>query len=132
MKTSEQTVDRKLVTFRGIDSIYTFVNKAVISELLQSERIAGSIFFNQIQSYCKLQQHLDLVQSIFFMEAGHHMHSFAVELFDSLDQGLRLDNLVQLNAHFQNSIEGLGKHDFSAQDLQHKLSVEFADNPSKY
>jgi len=66
------------------------------------------------------------------MEAGHHLHSFAVELFDKLDNGVRFDSLVQLNSHFQESIEDIAKREFSGQELQHKFSVEFADNPQKY
>lgn len=46
--------DKLLVSFNGVDSISEFVKKIVIDELLQSEKIASSIFLSQIQSYCKL------------------------------------------------------------------------------
>jgi len=67
-----------------------------------------------MQTYCKLLEHLQLVHNVFFMEAGHHMHAFAVELFDDLDAGIAIDNRVLLNAHFQNSIEGIARKDFSS------------------
>ena len=60
------------------------------------------------------------------------MHVFASELFDDLDAGIAADNRVLLNAHFHNSIEGIAKKDFTAQDIRNKLSVEFADEPRKY
>lgn len=66
------------------------------------------------------------------MAAGYHMHQFTVELFDKLDQGIRVDNLVLLNGHFHECIENVEKKQFSGQDLQRKFSVEFADNPEKY
>ena len=121
-----------LVQFHGVNSIADFVNTAVIGELLKSERVSCSIFLNQIQTYCKLKQHLDLLHSIFFMEAGHHMHQFSVELFDKLDSGSRVDNLVLLNGHFHECIEGIAKRHFTPADLQHKFSVEFAENPQLY
>ena len=109
-----------------------FVDAALISELLRSERIAGSIFLRQIKTHCKLQEHLDLLHKVFFMKAGYHMQQFAVDLFEKLDQGLRVDNLVLLNSHFHESIEDVAKKQFTSQELQRKLSVEFADNPEKY
>ena len=74
-----------LLTLNETTSIVDFVNQAVIQELLQSERIAGNIFLTQMKTYCKLKENLQLVHSIYFMEAGHHMHLFASELFDDLD-----------------------------------------------
>jgi hypothetical protein len=34
------------------------------------------------------------------MEAGHHMHQYAVDLFKQLDRGHAVDNLYMLNGHF--------------------------------
>ena len=85
-----------------------------------------------MKTYCKLKENLQLVHSIYFMEAGHHMHAFASELFDDLDGGQTADNKVLLNAHFHNSIEGISRKDFSAQELRNKLSIDFADDPRKY
>ena len=108
------------------------MNKALIDELIQSERICSSIFLNQIQSHCKVKEHLDLIHSIFFMEAGHHMHEYAVDLFEKLDRGIKVDNLVLLNGHFHECIEGIAKKTFTQAELHHKFSVEFADKPHKY
>lgn len=85
-----------------------------------------------MKTYCKLKENLQLVHSIYFMEAGHHMHLFASELFDDLDTNNTADNKVLLNAHFHNSIEGIANSDFTAQELRNKLSIDFADDPSKY
>lgn len=43
------------------------------------------------------------------MEAGAHMKAFSDELFASLDKGKRIDNLVLLNSHLLQSIEGICK-----------------------
>lgn len=43
-----------------------------------------------------------------------------------------IDNLVILNGHFHECIEGIGKKEFSPAELHHKFSVEFADKPHKY
>ena len=75
---------------------------------------------------------MDLLHSIFFMEAGHNMHEFAVDLFNKLDSGIKVDNLVVLNGHFHECIEGIGKREFTPAELHHKFSVEFADKPEKY
>ena len=56
---------------------------------------------------------MDLLHSIFFMEAGHHMHQFSVDLFEKLDTGVRVDNLVLLNGHFHECIEGIARRDFT-------------------
>ena len=45
------------------------------------------------------------------------MHEFAVELFDKLDEGVRVDNLVLLNGHFHECIEGIARREFSPADL---------------
>ena len=47
------------------------------------------------------------------MEAGHHMHEYAVDLFEKLDRGIKVDNLVLLNGHFHECIEGIAKKTFT-------------------
>ena len=42
-------------------------------------------------------QHLSILRKVFFMEAGHHMHQFTKEIFDSLDKGNKVNNAVLLN-----------------------------------
>ena len=41
------------------------------------------------------------------------MHEFAVDLFDKLDAQIRIDNLVLVNGHFHECIEGIGRRIFS-------------------
>jgi len=48
------------------------------------------------------------------MEAGHHMHQFSTEIFKKLDRAERADNLVLLNGHFLESIEGIGNKLYSS------------------
>ena len=42
-------------------------------------------------------QHLQILRKVFFMEAGHHMHQFTKDIFDSLDKGVKVSNSVLLN-----------------------------------
>lgn len=77
-------------------------------------------------------EHLEILQKIYFMEAGHHMHEFSREMFDKLDRGARVDSLVMLNGHFHECIEGIGLKAFEKAQLQQRLQIVFADNPVKY
>lgn len=57
-------------------------------------------FIKEFNAKCKLNEHLKVLREVFFMEAGHHMHQYAVDLFKQLDRGHAVDNLYMLNGHF--------------------------------
>ena len=52
------------------------------------------------------------------MEAGHQMHEFCREIFDKLDRGSKVDNLVMLNAHFHECIENVASKAFEKGQIQ--------------
>lgn len=57
-------------------------------------------FIKEFNAKCKLNEHLKVLREVFLMEAGHHMHQYAVYLFKQLDRGHAVDNLYMLNGHF--------------------------------
>jgi hypothetical protein len=65
------------------------------------------------------------------MEAGAHMKAFSDDIFENLDKGKRIDNLVLLNSHLLQSIEGICKvkgarsqHKYKYQAVQPILDEE--------
>jgi len=54
-------------------------------------------------------QHLKILRKVFFMEAGHHMHLFTKDIFESLDKGIKVNNVVLLNGQFQEALEGIAE-----------------------
>ena len=57
-------------------------------------------FIKEFNAKCKLNEHLKVLPEVFFMEEGHHMHQYAVDLFKQLDRGHAVDNLYMLNGQF--------------------------------
>ena len=41
-----QRPENPVIEFLGVNSVHEFINKVVIGELLESERVAGSIFLS--------------------------------------------------------------------------------------
>ena len=69
------------------------------------------------------------------MEAGHHMHLFTIDMFDKLDNGIKVNNLILLNGHFLESLEGFcEKGIFGASNGidPKRMQVVFKNEPSKY
>lgn len=64
-------------------------------------------FISRMNAQCKLKEQLKIMRQIFFMEAGHHMHQYAAELFENLDRGKPVDNQYMLNGHFIDSVRPL-------------------------
>lgn len=63
------------------------------------------------------------------------MHLFTIDMFDSIDSGIKVNNLVLLNGHFLESVEGLGsKSIFGASNGidPKRMQVTFKDEPKKY
>jgi Gamma tubulin complex component C-terminal len=86
---------------------------------------------NQLEQHCQLSQHLSILRKVFFMEAGLHMELFTREIFDSLDKGLKVNNTILLNGHFQETIEGISGRGLSSVDFK-RLQVFFRGDPKNF
>ena len=128
---AKQAEQRAFVEFAD-SSVEHFVATCLIQELQRSRKQTCNLFIKQIESRCKLFEHLEILQKVYFMEAGHHMHEFSRGMFDKLDRGVRVDSLVMLNGHFHECIEGLGAKAFEKAQVHQGLQIVFADNPVKY
>jgi hypothetical protein len=110
--------------------------QCLTNEIKRAQQITSDLFITQLERSCKLQQHLQILRKVFFMEAGHHMHLFTVDMFDKLDRGIKVNNLVLLNGHFLESLEGFaGKGVFGSSSNgidPNRMQVVFKEEPSKF
>jgi len=115
------------------ESIETFVSQCLTNEIKRAQKITSGLFIAQLEQSCKLLHHLSILRKVFFMEAGLQMHLFTRDIFDSLDKGIKVNNTVLLNGHFQESVEGIaGKGLFGKNVDSKRMQVFFRGEPKNF
>lgn len=65
------------------------------------------------------------------MEAGLQMHMFTRDIFDSLDKGIKVNNSVLLNGHFQETVDSSTGLSQSIVDSK-RMQILFRGDPKNF
>ena len=123
---------QSLIRSHGVESIETLIKDCIVQPIRMIHAKTCSHFIQRLDTQCKLIEHLQILRQVFFMEAGHNMHQFSLELFKKLDSGRPIDNLYMLNGHFIDCLKPLFTiRDSLGEIALNRMQVTFSKDVSK-